>query len=348
MKKNNLKTIQVHPKWLLAARSKQRVCGLAAGHAPSATSSLWPRLRVGGQGAMRPLCPLAACLWGRAVAVPGNTAHPGTALPAARRGFAAAFARRIICSGAGVGFGTQRRDHTYYLNTTAKGLEGGKKKKEKGKKENEYEIFVAVWRYTHTCTHNTNTAARLRVAGSRGRKTPAKIVFKTTLAAEPAEGKPFGPKLAPAACQAGACSRPGWGSRGSPAGTARTGEMCQPFPGGCPHAGLRKDGERVPGMEIPMEAALVRTGGFSLRQHSGIAGPILEMPIRMAALAVGLGWPGTYSGNDATWRWYGINGHRAAKDGLRVEMRRTGIPQEQVTAVTPLTLGLGGHLGWAW
>lgn len=39
------------------------------------------------------------------------------------RGFAAAaFARRVICSTARVGFGTQLRDHTYYLNTTAKRL----------------------------------------------------------------------------------------------------------------------------------------------------------------------------------------------------------------------------------
>lgn len=137
------------------------------------------------------------------MAIASTAARPGAALPAARRGFAAAFARRVICSGAGVGFGTQHRDHTYYLNTTAKGSEGGKKK---GKKENEYEIFVAVWRYTHTYTHNTNTPAWLRVTGSQGRKNPAQIVFKTTLAAQSAEGKPFGPKLAPAACQGRACS----------------------------------------------------------------------------------------------------------------------------------------------
>lgn len=173
--------------------------------------------------------------------------------------FAAAFAHRVICSGTGVGFGTQHRDHTYYLNTTAKGLEGEKKK---GKKENEYEIFVAVWRYTHTCTHNTNTPTWLRIAGSRGRKTLAKIVFKTTLAAESAEGKPFGPKLVPATCQAGACTDLGWGSRGSPSGTAGAREPCQPFPGGCPPARLQKTGERVQEMEIPREAVLVGLGGF--------------------------------------------------------------------------------------
>lgn len=62
--------------------------------------------------------------------IPGSAARAGAAIPAARRGFAAAFARRVICSGAGVGFGMQRRDHTYYLNTTAKGSEGkGKEKK---------------------------------------------------------------------------------------------------------------------------------------------------------------------------------------------------------------------------
>lgn len=82
---------------------------------------------------MWPLRPLAACLPCRAVAIPGNAARPRGALPAAWRGFTAAFARRVICSGAGVGFGTQRRDHTYYLNTTAKGLDGGKKKKKKWK-----------------------------------------------------------------------------------------------------------------------------------------------------------------------------------------------------------------------
>lgn len=120
-----------------------------------------------------------------------------------------------------------------------------------------------VWRYTHTCTHNTNTPARLRVAGSRGKKTPAQIVSKTTLAAELAEGKPFGPKLAPATCQAGACSRPSWGSRGSPDSTAGARELCQPFPGGCPPTGLQKAGERVPGMEIPRETALTGTGGFA-------------------------------------------------------------------------------------
>lgn len=141
----------------------------------------------------------------------------------------------------------------------SQGLGGGKKK---GKKENEYEIFVAVWRYTHTCTHNTNTPAWLRITGSRGRKTLAKIVFKTTPAAESAEGKPFGPKLVPATCQAGACTDLGWGSRGSPSGTAGAGEPCQPFPGGCSPARLQKTGERVQEMEIPKEAVLVGMGGF--------------------------------------------------------------------------------------
>lgn len=270
------------------------------------------------------------------------------ALPAAWHGFAAAFAHRVICSGAGVGFGTECRDHTYYLNTTAKGLEGEKKKKKGGKKENEHEIFVAVWRYTHTCTHNTNTPARLRVTGSRGRKTPAKIVFKTTLAAESAEGKPFGPKLAPAACQAGACSRLGWGSRGSPAGAARAWELCQPFPGGCSPAGLQKAEERVPGMEIPREAALVGTGGFFPPQHAGIAGPVLEMPIGAAVLAVGPGWLGLEMGSAAAWCWHGLNGHPSAEDGLGLETRRMGVPWEQVAPATPLPLGLGwGESGMA-
>jgi len=215
----------------------------------------------GSHAAAGPACRPPA---GHAVAIPGNAARPGAALPTARRGFAAAFACRVICSGAGVGFGTQRRDHTYYLNTTAKGSERGGKKK-RGKKENEYEIFVAVCRYTHAGTHNTNTPARLRAAGSRGRKTLAKIVFKTTLAAEPAEGKPFGPKLVPAACQAGACSHPSWGSRGSPGSAAGAREPCQPLPGWLASRRGAKSWERVPGMEIPKEAALVGTGGFSLR-----------------------------------------------------------------------------------
>lgn len=234
--------------------------GPSAGRADSTTSSLHPApLAELWCQAREPCghcaCLLPACPQGHAVAIPSSAAHPGTALPAVQCGFAAAFARRVICSGTGVGFGTQYRDHTYYLNTTAKGLEGEKKK---GKKENEYEIFVAVWRYTHTCTHNTNTPAWLRITGSRGRKTLAKIVFKTTLAA----GKPFGPKLVPATCQAGACTDLGWGSRGSPSGTAGAGEPCQPFPGGCSPARLQKTGERVQEMEIPKEAVLVGMGGF--------------------------------------------------------------------------------------
>lgn len=116
---------------------------------------LWPSLRVGGQGATWPLRPLGACLWGCAVAVPGNAAHPGTALPAAQHGFAAAFAHRVICSGAGVGFGTQRRDHTYYLNTTAKGLEGEKKKKGERKKTNMK--YLLRFGDTHTHAHTTQT-----------------------------------------------------------------------------------------------------------------------------------------------------------------------------------------------
>lgn len=259
------KTIWVHPKQLPAAHSEQLVHGSSAGHADSSTSSLylaplaellcWAREPCGHCARLLPASPQ-----GHAVAVPSSTAHPSTALPAVQCGFAAAFARRVICSGTGVGFGTRHRDHTYYLNTAAKGLEG--KKKKKGKKENEYEIFVAVWRYTHTCTHNTNTPAWLRIAGSRGRKTLAKIVFKTTLVAESAEGKPFGPNLVPATCQAGVCTALGWGSRGSPSDAAGARKPCQSFPGGCPPARLQKAGKRVQEMEIPREALLVGLGGF--------------------------------------------------------------------------------------
>lgn len=115
---------------------------------------------------------------------------------------------------------------------------------------------------THTHVHTTQTPAWLRIAGSRGRKTLAKIVFKTTLVAESAKGKPFGPKLVPATCQAGACTDLGWGSRGSPSGTAGAREPRQPFPGTCPPARLQKAGERVQEMEIPREAVLVGLGGF--------------------------------------------------------------------------------------
>ena len=111
-------------------------------------------LRVRAQGATWPLRPLAACLRGCAVAIPGNAAHPGAAPLAARCGFAAAFARRVICSRAGVGFGTQRRDHTYYLNTTAKGSEGGKKKGERKKTHMKY---LLRFEDTHTHTHTTQT-----------------------------------------------------------------------------------------------------------------------------------------------------------------------------------------------
>lgn len=106
------------------------------------------------------MCLLAACLRGRAVAIAGTAAHPGAVLPAARRGFAAAFAHRVICSGAGVGFGTQCRDHTYYLNTTAKGSEGGKKK---GKKMNmKYLLrFGDTLSHTHMHTQHKHTSPAL-------------------------------------------------------------------------------------------------------------------------------------------------------------------------------------------
>lgn len=152
------KTIWVHPKQLLAAHSEQLVHGPSAGRADSTTSSLHPApLAELSCQAREPCghcaCLLPACPQGHAVAIPSSAAHPGTALPAVQCGFAAAFARRVICSGTGVGFGTQHRDHTYYLNTTAKGLEG-EKKRERKKTNMKYLLRFGD---THTHVHTTQT-----------------------------------------------------------------------------------------------------------------------------------------------------------------------------------------------
>ena len=77
-------------------------------------------------------------------------------------------------------------------------------------------------------------------------------------------------------------------------------------------------------------------------QHPGRAGPVLEMPIGVAALTVGPGQLGTEMGSTAALCWRGIDCHPAAKDGLGLETRRTGVPQEKVPPATPLPLGLGG------
>lgn len=150
------KTIWVHPKQLLAAHSEQLACGRSAGHADSTMSSLHlaplAELSCQAREACGPCARLLpACPQGHTQQrCPSQHSSPSSSVWFR----CCLFARRVICSGTGVGFGTQLRDHTYYLNTTAKGSEGEKKKRERKKTNMKYLLRFGD---THTHVHTTQT-----------------------------------------------------------------------------------------------------------------------------------------------------------------------------------------------
>lgn len=149
------------------------------------------------------------------------------------------------------------------------------------------------------------------------------IVFKTTLAAEFAEGKPFGPKLAPATCQARACSHPGQGSQGQGAVPA--------LPGWLPGAGERADGN-------PQGGSPPGDRGAFPPPCLGRAGPVLDVPIGAAVSPPARSCWGMEPGSAAAQCWRGQNGHRAAQGGL--ETQRMGAPWERA--------GRGQKPAWFW